>query len=112
MSERGERIIKSLQSVIDFQNGDKTKCRVRNHEIPDFEPVQEFSKEEIKSIRLKVNLPQTCFAELLGVSSRSVEAWEAGKRKPTGAANRLFQLIEKEPRLINIMVKQKKQVDI
>jgi len=53
MSERGERILKSLQSVIDFQNGNTTKCRVRTLEMPDIEPVQEFSKEEIKTIRHK-----------------------------------------------------------
>jgi len=106
MSERGERIIKSLQSVIDFQNGDKTKCRVRTYKAPDIEPIQEFTKEEIKEIRQKVDLPQTRFAELLGVSPRSVEAWEAGTRKPTGTAKRLFQMIDKNPNALDSIIRR------
>ena len=105
MSKRGERVITSLQSVIDFQNGDTSKCRIRTVKTYNIEPIQEFSKEEIKAIRYKTNLPQTGFAELLGVSSRSVEAWEAGTRKPTGTAKRLFQLIEKDPNIISAIIR-------
>jgi len=50
-------------------------------------------------------LPQRYFAELLGVTLKSVEAWESGKRQPTGTAKRLFQLIEKEPSIINVVIK-------
>jgi putative transcriptional regulator len=106
MSERGERIIKSLQNIIDFQNGDKTKCRVRVVNVPEIEPLIEFSKEKIKEIRLKNNFTQEHFSEVLGVTKKSVEAWETGKRKPTGTAKRLFQLIEKDPAVINYMVRR------
>jgi len=73
--------------------------------IPDIEPIEDYSKEKIKEIRKKTNLPQKYFAELVGVSPRSVEAWEAGKRKPTGTAKRLFQLIEKDPNIINAIMR-------
>jgi putative transcriptional regulator len=106
MSERGERIIKSLQNIIDFQNGDKTKCRVRTVTVPEIEPLAEFPKEKIREIRFKNNFTQEHFAELLGVNKKSVEAWESGARKPTGTAKRLFQLIEKDPNIINSMVRR------
>jgi putative transcriptional regulator len=106
MSKQFESIMRGLQQVAEYKNGDKTKCRVRNVEIPNIEPVQEFSKDDIKSIRLKINLPQTHFAELLGVSSRSVEAWEAGTRKPTGTAKRLFQMINNNPNIVDSMVRR------
>ncbi len=35
--------------------------------------------------RAKVGLSQNAFAELLGVSLRTVQDWEQGRRKPTGA---------------------------
>ena len=104
MSKEFESIMRGLQQVADYKRGDKSKCRVRVVDIPNIKPVQAFSKEEIKAIRQEANLPQARFAELLGVSPRSVEAWEAGKRKPTGTANRLFQLIKNDPSLIDNMI--------
>ena len=104
MSERGERVIKSLQSIIDYQNGDTTKCRVRVTEIPNIEPITEYSKEKIKEIRQKTNLPQKYFADLVGVTPRAVEAWESGTRKPTGTAKRIFQMIDRDPAVINSMM--------
>jgi len=96
-----ESIMEGLQQIIAFENGDASKARIRMVTIPDIEPVAEYSKEQIKEIRQKNKFSQKSFAELLAVSPKSVEAWETGKRKPTGTAKRLFQLIEKEPGIIN-----------
>ena len=100
-----ESIMTGLQQAIDFEKGDTSKGRIRIVEIPVIEPLNEYPKEKIKELRQKVNLPQKYFAELLGVTLKSVEAWETGKRKPTGSAKRLFQLIEKDPNLINSVIK-------
>ena len=106
MSKMGKSIMRGLQDIIDFQNGDKTKCRVRVVNVPEIEPLTEFPKEKIREIRFKNNFTQQHFAELLGVTKKAVEAWESGARKPTGTAKRLFQLIEKDPNIVNIMVKR------
>jgi len=100
-----ESLVEALNQAIAYEKGDKSMGRVRHATVPDIEPVADYSKEEIKEIRQKTNLPQRYFAELVGVSTRAVEAWETGKRKPTGSAKRLFQLIEKDPSIINIMIK-------
>jgi len=100
-----ESIMTGLQQAIDFEKGDTSKGRIRIVEIPVIEPLNEYPKEKIKELRQKINLPQKYFAELLGVTLKSVEAWETGKRKPTGSAKRLFQLIEKDPNLINSVIK-------
>ena len=105
MSKMGKSILRGLQDIIDFQNGDTSKARVRVVTIPDIEPITEYPKEKIREIRQKTNLTQKYFADMLGVTSKSVEAWEAGTRKPTGTAKRLFQLIEKDPTILNHMVK-------
>jgi len=106
MSEQFESIMKGLEQIAAYKRGDKTKCRVRVVTIPDIEPLTEFPKEKIKEIRLKNNFTQEHFSEVLGVTKKSVEAWETGKRKPTGTAKRLFQLIEKDPAVINYMVRR------
>ena len=100
-----ESIMTGLQQAIDFEKGDSSKGRIRIVEIPVIEPLNEYPKEKIKELRQKINLPQKYFAELLGVTLKSVEAWETGKRKPTGSAKRLFQLIEKDPNLVNSVIK-------
>ena len=100
-----ESIMEGLQQAIDFEKGDISKGRIRIVEIPIIEPLNEYPKEKIKELRQKVNLPQKYFAELLGVTLKSVEAWETGKRKPTGSTKRLFQLIDKDPALVNSIMR-------
>ena len=101
-----ESIMEALNQVKEYEKGNHTMGRLRVTTIPDIEPVAEYTKEKLKEIRHKTNLPQRYFAELIGVSPRAVEAWEAGKRKPTGSAKRLFQIIEQDPGIINSMIKR------
>ena len=54
----------------------------------------------IASIREKTGLSQSRFAELLGVSVRTLREWEQGRRKPSGAARTLLMIAEKNPRAL------------
>lgn len=47
--------------------------------------------------RHKVGLSQAEFAELLGVSRRTLQDWEQGRRKPTGAAQTLLRVAVRHP---------------
>ena len=44
--------------------------------------------EDIKEIRSKTGLTQSLFAQWFGVSTRTVEAWESGRNKPSGPSSR------------------------
>ena len=94
-----ESLVEALEQAIAFKNGDTSMGRIRHVETPAIDPVQEFSKEKIKELRQKINLPQKYFAALVGVTPRTVEAWEVGTRKPTGTAKRLFQLMDADPNI-------------
>lgn len=48
-------------------------------------------------VRLATGLSQSEFAELLGVSVRTLQGWEQGRREPTGAARVLLRIAEKNP---------------
>jgi len=37
----------------------------------------------------------------MGVSVKTVEAWEMGQNKPAGAARRLLSLLQKEPAILS-----------
>lgn len=47
--------------------------------------------------RQNIGMSQTEFAALLGVSVRTLQEWEQGRRKPSGAAAFLLILAQKRP---------------
>ena len=51
----------------------------------------------ISEIRAGSGLSQTRFAELLGVSVRTLQDWEQGRRAPSGAARTLLAIAAKNP---------------
>jgi putative transcriptional regulator len=50
--------------------------------------------------RASVGLSQHEFAELLGVSPRTLQDWEQGRREPTGAARMLLKVAVKHPKVL------------
>lgn len=55
---------------------------------------------EIAHARLVSGLSQTAFAALLGVSVRTLQDWEQGRREPSGAAKTLFRVAERYPEIL------------
>jgi len=47
--------------------------------------------------RQKTGLSQSRFAELLGISVRTLQDWEQGRRKPSRAAMSLIQIAKQRP---------------
>lgn len=50
--------------------------------------------------RAKVGLSQQDFARLLGVSARTLQDWEQGRREPTGAAKMLLRVAATHPEVL------------
>ena len=53
--------------------------------------------EEIKGIRNRLNMTQAVFALFMGVSKKTVEAWESGQNIPNGPSLRLLWMAEQDP---------------
>ncbi len=51
----------------------------------------------VSEARHKIGLSQTQFAELMGVSKRTLQEWEQGRKKPSGAANSLLKIAIQRP---------------
>ena len=64
-------------------------------------PVKEYQAEEVKAIRNRTGLSQKLFAGYMGVSDKTVEAWESGKNHPSGAASRILSMMEMDEELIS-----------
>ncbi len=56
---------------------------------------------DIVRVRLKSGLTQAQFASVLGVSKRTLEQWEQGRREPSGAAKTLLKIAERYPEVLH-----------
>lgn len=83
-----------LEQAIEYEKGNlkakKTTLTVL--------PLDTFSSQEIKEIRNSTGLTQVMFAKYMGVSVKTVEAWEAGRNHPDGAACRLLTITRRNPK--------------
>ncbi len=63
------------------------------------EPSRTFAIEgpDVKSIRERYQLSQSQFASLLGISVKTLQNWEQGRRSPQGPARVLLQVASKHP---------------
>ena len=103
MSTLFKDLREGLQQAIDFEKGTgKAKTTVFM-----ISPVTKYSNKEIKAIRNKAGMTQTVFANYMGVSKKTVEAWELGRTHPTGPACRLLNILDqgKENELSFVSVK-------
>ena len=54
----------------------------------------------VGAVRQRTGLSQDKFARLLGVSVRTLQEWEQGRRAPSGAARTLLLIAQKNPRAL------------
>lgn len=88
-----EEIKAGLNEAIEYEKGN-LKARTKTLTIM---PIEAFSASEIKEIRKSTGLTQVLFAKFLGVSLKTVEAWEAGRNQPGGAACRMLSITKRDP---------------
>lgn len=55
----------------------------------------------VREVRASLCMTQKTFADVLGVSCRTVESWEGGKSTPTPTAKKLIYLIQEDHSLVN-----------
>ena len=93
MSEVSESIMRGLQEMLDHTKG---KIELKSHYVS-AKPPQEFTPDEIRGIRDRLHMSQGFFADVIGVSKKTVESWEYGRGKPSGAAARVLTIADKDP---------------
>jgi DNA-binding transcriptional regulator YiaG len=59
--------------------------------------VKDFSPDDIRQIRQRLDLSQGMLAGILGVHKRAVESWEIGRKIPNGSARRLMTILQADP---------------
>jgi putative transcriptional regulator len=83
----GKRMIVSAREALAFAEG-RTNHGCEVHVPNDI---------DVRAIREKVSLSQAEFAKLFGLSKRTLEHWEHGRRVPSGPARAFLTVIAREP---------------
>lgn len=60
---------------------------------------------ELSRVRSQLGVSQPLFARLLGISEKTLQNWEQGRRKPTGPAKVLLRVAARHPKLLLETVK-------
>jgi len=80
-------LLESVQQADDIIQGKAKPARVTV-----------FAEPEVKAVRAKTGLTQERFANVVGVSKRTLENWEQGRRHPTGPARALLKILDADPK--------------
>ncbi|MBW1724040.1 MAG: helix-turn-helix domain-containing protein [Deltaproteobacteria bacterium] len=90
MSDRniGQEILEGIKEIKRFKKGEIIlNARTLNEPSP------------AKTIRKRLKLSQSAFASLMGVSPRTIQDWEQGRRTPQGPAKSLLRIAEQHPEI-------------
>ena len=79
-------LYESVKQMDQIRKGRRKPSRVRRVEDAD-----------VKSIREKTGLSQSQFALLIGVSLKTLQNWEQGRRRPVGPARALLKIVRNDP---------------
>jgi putative transcriptional regulator len=84
--DKFEKLVASIKEAGEIKAGHKAASRVFEIKPP-----------EIKTVREKLNVSQNEFALMIGVSVRTLQNWEQGRRKPEGPAKALLRIASRNP---------------
>ena len=101
-----EDILQGLREAIEYEKGNLPDLRV---DVMEYQPLPVFSATDIRSIRNDLQITQTTFSRILGVSKKTVEAWESGHNKPAGSSLRLIQVFQSNPDTVGLFYRGPKK---
>jgi putative transcriptional regulator len=68
----------------------------RNFNVLKISTAHKLTPKQIKRIRLNAKVSQSVFSKYINMSNSTVEKWETGQKRPTGAALKLLHLVAKK----------------
>ncbi len=89
MTDFEKDLIASVKEMKAIMRGEIEPARVTRYEMPN-----------TAKVRHDLGMSQNDFSILLGISKRTLEGWEQGRRYPSGAARVLLLIAERHPEVI------------
>ncbi len=90
-----ESIMQGLSEAVESEKG-KLKAKTVKITVA---PLPDIQGAEIRSLRMSLDMTQVIFAQIMGVSVKTVEAWEGGRSEPNGTARRMLSMLKSDPKL-------------
>jgi putative transcriptional regulator len=94
-----EALVGSVEALAAHVRGER-KLTMRTTTVTLPERIAPIRARDVAAIRRQLNVSQSVFAALLNVPKVTAVSWEKGRRKPSGAALRLLDLIRKKPQIL------------
>jgi putative transcriptional regulator len=91
-----EELKAGLGAAIEHAKGKRADLRTTT--LP--RPPMEMSAEQIAKLRNRLNVSQAVFARYLNISTKTVQSWEQGHGKPSGASLKLLTIAKKNPKIL------------
>lgn len=108
MKNIGNEIIEGLEEAVEIMAKRGRKSKEISKDTVTVKSVKIHTPQNIKKFRTKLGMSTSIFANILGSTQKTVQAWESGSRKPAGSAMRLLTILEKHPDLVKDFLKEKK----
>jgi putative transcriptional regulator len=84
-----QKLVESVHQMGAIMHGDKVPHRRTTRR-----------KTDVRGLRERIHLTQTAFARMIGVSVRTLQNWEKGRREPDGPAKALLTVVERQPKAV------------
>jgi len=88
-----DSIMRGLNEAVEYERGNLKEARKHMARVM---PLPFYRALDIKRIRMRLNLTQPTFANIIGVSPKTVEAWECGRNIPKGPSLRMLEMLDKD----------------
>ena len=88
-NEEFDKLVQSIKQAGQIRRGKKRPSRVFRFNVPD-----------VKKTRERLQMSQAEFATMIGVSARTLQNWEQGRRTPEGPAQALLRVAAKNPEAV------------
>ena len=84
-----DKLCESVRQAGEIMRGKRKPSRAYEHRDPD-----------AKAIRERLGLSQSRFAAIIGVSVRTLQNWEQGRRESEGPAKALLRVVDRDPEAV------------
>jgi putative transcriptional regulator len=102
MAKLSEKALRKRDAARDI--GAELLAYVREMKAGKAGHVRRVSVSAITEARTRTGLSQKQFAEVLGVSTRTLQEWEQGRRQPSGAARSLLAIAARRPEALREII--------
>ena len=97
MHPRSEAMASVHESIADLHGaGLVDKTTMRRFDELCLKAVPEYSPDEIRALRERLNISQAVLASVINASANSIQKWERGAKRPSGTALKLLSLLDRK----------------